>query len=166
MKKGLIRALLIFLCPLLIFSCTAKRTPKDIFEEYSQAYDNLYSGSLYSSDAMEWEDGYLSDDLFSSLYDEPNKRSEREKIEKCAVYLSSSMDRFCEVGIFLCYGNGDAESVAKMCHRRIFLVSETQNGGDYSARESSSVMIFGRYVIYTIQPNKKESEKAILACFD
>jgi hypothetical protein len=120
---------------------------------------------LYKSEAGEWEHGYISNELFSSLYDGADGKSERDRIEEYAVYLSSSMERFCEFGVFLCYGNTDAESVAKMCHRRIFLVSETKSDGDYSYKENSIVMIFGRYVVYAIQPDRRASERAISAAF-
>ncbi len=166
MKGRFLKLFLIFLSCLVLFSCNAKRSCRDIFEEYSRSYKGLFSGALYLSDAREWEDGYLSPELFSSLYDGADKRSERDKIEECAIYLSSSIDNFCEVGIFLCYGNNDAESVAKMCHRRIFLICETKKSESYSVKENSRVMIFGRYVIYAIQPDKKANERAISACFD
>ena len=166
MKRLTAKIFLVFLCTLILFSCTAKRSCREIFEDYSRSYKALYSGALYTSEAREWEDGYISDELFSSLYDGADGKSERDRIEECAVYLSSSMESFCEVGIFLCYGNADAESVAKMCHRRIFLISETKKGEGYSYKENSSVMIFGRYVVYTIQPDKRASERAISVAFN
>lgn len=166
MRRRLSKLFLILLSCLALFSCNAKRSCQDIFLEYSHSYKGLFSGKLYLSTANEWDDGYMSDELFSSLYDGIDKKSERDKIEECAIYLSSSMESFCEVGVFLCYGNVDAESVAKMCHRRIFLVSETRKNEGYSVKENSTVTIFGRYVIYAIQPDKKASERAISACFN
>ena len=128
MKRTVFGAFLIFLCSLALISCGySNKDCKSVYEDYKRAYGELPSGALYIKGAREWEDGYMTEELFSSLYQGQRELTELDLIEDCAIYLSSSPYFFGEIGIFLCYGNADTEAIAKMCHRRISLISDLKN---------------------------------------
>ncbi len=168
MKRTVTRTFLIFLCSLVLFSCShGNKDCKGVYEDYKKAYGELPSGALYTKSAREWEDGYMTKELFSSLYEGQKEMTELDLIEDCVIYLSSSPYFFGEIGIFLCYGNADTEAVAKMCHRRISLVSELKNLSGRTLEdclENAKVLISGRYVIYSVMPDKRASERALGAC--
>ena len=154
MKRAIKLVSVVLLSALMLFSCAdSSGGCKEMFTSlYTKS--ELPVGRLYLLTAKEWEDGYLSSELFSSLYSTPQQdaSAEMSRIEDCAVYLSSSLDTFCEIGIFLCYSNTDTEQIGKMCHRRISLVSSARGYTDISALENARVEIKGRYVIYSLLP--------------
>ena len=153
MKRAIKGIALLLLSALMLFSCADSR--KDCEELFSELYgrEALSVGRLYLLKAKEWEEGYLSAELFSSLYATPpqeNADAEMSRLEDCAIYLSSSLDSVCEIGIFLCYSNTDTERIAKMCHKRISLVSSLKGYADLSALKNARVETKGRLVIYSI----------------
>jgi hypothetical protein len=117
---------LILLCSLVLFSCTAKRSCREIFEEYSRSYGSLYSGVLYKSEASEWEDGYISNELFSSLYDgaDPNLWSLVDGTENIWKFKYDMLD--CGSVVFHC---GTAEKNGKIVTNggRVLGVCATQD---------------------------------------
>ena len=152
MKQKIRLTALIILSALLLFSC---RESKDCEEIFSERYgkESLSAGRLYLLNAKEWEDGYLSSELFSSLYATPpneNANEELSRLEDCAIYLSSSLDSVCEFGVFLCHSNTDTERIAKMCHRRISLFSSLKGYAELSELKNARVEIKGRFVIYSV----------------
>ena len=152
--KRVIRAMaVLLLSALMLFSCAGRF--KGCEELFSELYgkESLAAGRLYLLKAKEWEDGYLSSELFSSLYATPpqeNADTEMARLEDCAIYLSTSLDSVCEIGIFLCYSNTDTERIAKMCYRRISLISTVKDYADLSALKNARVEIKGRYVFYAL----------------
>lgn len=152
MKRTLKKTAVLLICAIMLFSCGGRDVGCE--EMFSELFGNetLSAGRLYLLKAKEWEDGYISAELFASLYAMPPRTdadAELGMIEDCAIYLSSSLDAFCEAGIFLCYSNTDAERIAKMCHRRISLVSSVKHY-NASALKNARVEIKGRYVIYCL----------------
>ena len=158
MKRAVRSLLLVLVSALLLFSCAqSKKGCQEIFSE-NYGKSELSAGRLYLLKAKEWEDAYLSSELFSSLYATPyyeDASIEMACLEDCAVYLSSSLDSFCEIGIFLCYSNTDTERIAKMCHRRISLVSSLKQA-DAEALKNARVEIKGHYVIYSLIASEAE----------
>ncbi len=155
MRKKIRLASVALIFALMLFSCAGSGTScKEMFTSlYGKS--ELSVGRIYLLSAKEWEDGYLSDELFSSLYSTPpqdDASAEMARIEDCAVYLSSSLDAFCEIGIFLCYSNTDTAQIAKMCQRRISLISSMRGYTEASALKNARVEIKGRYVIYSLLP--------------
>ena len=153
MKRAIGNITLLFLSVLMLFSCADSR--KGCEEIFSERYgkESLSAGRLYLLNAKEWEDGHLSSELFSSLYATPpneDANGEMSRLEDCAIYLSSSLDSVCEIGVFLCYSNTDTERIAKMCHKRISLVSSLKGYADLSALKNARVETKGRLVIYSI----------------
>ena len=153
MKRTIKGIALLLLSALMLFSCGGRE--RGCEEMFSELYgkERLAAGRLYLLKANEWEDGYLSSELFSSLYVTPPNEDANEEmslLEDCAIYLSSSLDAVCEVGIFLCHSNTDTERIAKMCHRRISLIYSLKDYTDLPSYENVRVEIKGRYVIYAL----------------
>ncbi len=155
MKRAIKLMSVVLLSALMLFSCAGSSVScKEMFTSL-YGKNELSVGKLYLLTAKEWEDGYLSGELFSSLYSVPpqdDASAEMARIEDCAVYLSSSLDAFCEIGIFLCYSNTDTAQIAKMCQRRISLVSSAKGYTGASDLKNARVEIKGRYVIYSVLP--------------
>ncbi len=154
----------LFMCAVLcvgLCSCGEKyKSAAEAFGVFADAYGSLPAGKLYLSEAKEWEKEYLSDDIVYSLYANIKGECEYDHVAECAIYLSSSIDEFYEVAVFICYDNSGVEEVAKMCHRRIDIAKRLHTLVDTEAIENSRVEIHGNTVIMSVLPDKEKTARA------
>ena len=89
--------LLPFLCLFILSACEPPAPPVDLLTEFVKSYGA--EGTIYYSEAKEWDDGYLSPDLASLAF------GERELPRSYAILLNIHLDTATECGLFLIEGN-------------------------------------------------------------
>ncbi len=168
------------LLALLVFSGCAKKydDARALFDEFCAIYGELPAGKLYSSEASEWEKDYLPDNVVYSMYGasdgfgddgdssddgENSGASAYDYVEECVIYLSSSLDTFYELAVFICRDNTSTQAVARMCHSRIGEVLALRQLIDTECAENARVVVIGNAVIMSVLPNAKKTETAIKA---
>ena len=160
------------LLALLVFSGCAKKydDAMGLFDEFCSVYGELPAGRLYSSEASEWEKEYLPDKVVYSMYGEVyggesdnSGESAYDYVEQSVIYLSSSLDTFSELAVFICRDNTSTQAVAKMCHSRIDEVLALRQLIDTECAQNARVVVVGNAVIMSVLPNTQKAENAIKA---
>lgn len=159
-------AVLVTLTVMLLCSCGKEKTPKALFDDFSEKYGSLPSGVLYTGDAEEWEDGYMDFEDAESLYIRSDGTSEMNHVKEYAIYLGSSGKELCEAGIFLCGSHSEAKQVSKMCLRRLDMLSKIRASSGNEAislknLEGAFVRIYGKYVVYFVMPDSESAMRCI-----
>ncbi len=124
-----------------LFSCEKSISCYEFLTEFSAEYP--LDGVIYHSSAEEYEDSYLSEELFRTVYiysgDIPSD---------FALFLNSRPSRGEECGIFKARDARERRELISMCYERCGLVSE--RGSEYL------VLTSGDFVFYsTLSDNER-----------
>lgn len=169
MKKRTPLAIIVTIAAILasLVSCgTADLPIGRLGERFSDLYGELPAGRLYTTEANEWEEGYLSPELSEALFG-IDATEEVVGLRDFCVYLGGSRDSVAEFGIFICESRSDAEAVSELClYRLSTLRSPTYGAADTSAVDTAFVQVSGGTVIYAAMPNAESARRAADALLD
>ena len=133
--------LLPFLCLFILSACEPPAPPVDLLTEFVKAYGA--EGTIYYSEAKEWDDGYLSPALASLAF------GERELPRSYAILLNIHLDTATECGLFLIEGNKK-----ELLELSIARASTLDPEG-----ERTYIAIYGSYVFYSTLSDKDRAKR-------
>ncbi len=151
-------------CCLFLSSCgREEKSAEEILGTLCEVAGELPDGEIYRLSAEEGEDGYLSAELFGSLYGEDGKELFSSGIlEDCAIYLSSFEAPY-EIAVFRAYSRSDADSVAALCLTRADELQVALHRTEWESLASSAhVVVRGRWVVFLVTDNQEEAEARAL----
>lgn len=119
MKKYLLFVSFLVLS-LLLISCGYTADPDEMLSDFLLLYGA--EGVVYTSDAGEGEEGYISPELFSSAF-----RFYNTSPKSFALFLNSHTDSASECGVFVCRDGAEREAVTEACLERMSLLSAGEN---------------------------------------
>ena len=157
-------ALLLVLLTLALSACGGGRSSsaEDLAAEFADAYGSLPAGKLYLSEAEEWEEGYISDELCAALFGEEQLLLNEGDGLKFCIWLGESRETAAEFAIFVCGSRSEAERISELCLLRIGrLGSPTYGTADNSAADSAFVTVSGKAVVYAAMPDRASAERAV-----
>ena len=106
-------------------------------------------GSIYHSEAAEWEAEHLPDAIFSVLLGQKTGAEGQPKYRDFCVYLSADGETVAEAVIASCYTTADAEDLAARLSLRLAFLRGTLGDGALSDAE---VRLSSRTVLYLATP--------------
>ena len=153
----------------LFAACTKpKASPEDILNLLTNEEAQLPTGRIYSSEAPEGSDGFLSEDILTVSYGFPESF---DGLSSAAIRLSSYFHP-CEFAVFLCKSANDAEDVALFCRNRIDTLRKYTSSSaelcsmsteEYSRYiNNAAVVISGRYVALIISSDTRALKRLFL----
>ena len=154
MKKAVFVCLL---CSFLLASCGKSESADAFFESFSESYA-LPWGMVYRKTEMASESDFLSPELFDTLYATAPDTDYYTEFTEGLVWLGASLERVCEMGVFVCADRESAEEIAFMCRARIELLSSLEEQTDVTATADARVSIYGKTVFYCALPDNAEAQ--------
>ena len=153
----------------LFASCTKQKASTDnIINLLTAEETNIPTGRIYSSEAPEGSDGFLSEDILTVAYGFPESF---DGLSSAAIRLSSFFHP-CEFAVFLCKSANDAEDVALFCRNRIDTLRKYTSSSaelcsmsteEYSRYiDNAAVVISGRYVALIISSDTRAVKRLFL----
>ena len=121
--KLFLRFICILICAAFISalpSCGAgeRAASLDVVSSLVENEVGLPSGQIYSSNAEEGDDGYVSDELLCALYGEGKMPPEKDEWIEFSFFLSTAQHP-CELAVFLCSSPDSASDTAHLLCSRI-----------------------------------------------
>ncbi len=163
--KLFLRFICILICAATILflpSCGAKErvASLDVVSSLAEGEVALPSGQIYSSTAIEGEEGYISDELLCALYGEGRMPPEREEWIEFSFFLSNA-EHPCELAVFLCSSPDSASDTARLLCSRIDNVGKIwAHDAQYSGYiENASVTVIKNYVVMCISSDGAYAQK-------
>ena len=152
-KKALLIFILIF--ALMLCSCQRKRqNTSDLLADLINVSGESLEGNgiFYFSEALEGELGYFSKADQLLMYGKDNVEYNFDKIESCAVFLSSRAPS--ELAIFKCYSASDTDDVERMCLERADDIKVALYNTQWREKtEGISVIAYKHYVLFSFVEN-------------
>lgn len=112
------KKIILFFCVLVLcfsfFSCAPQPSSYDMLSDFMLTYG--IDGVIYTPNLSEWEDGYITDELFGKIY-----IYEGRVPENYALFLNSYADYGSECAVFVCKDVEEREDIIEMCEERISL---------------------------------------------
>ena len=139
----------LILC-LSLFSCSdAPRDAHGILDRIMESEKNIPAGVVYTPNAREGEEGYLSPALAEALWGEDAKEG-FGMLEDYAVYISSFASP-TEIGVFRCYSATDAIRIEQLCRARADIVTVALRQTEYHGLcRNARIMRRGDTVVFTL----------------
>ena len=106
-------------------------------------------GVWYSSDALEWEKGYLPDALCPLFF------GEKMPDYPWVLYLGTDDDSFAELLYAVCHTEYEARALAEMLSARLSSVKKNAEGRYSESLTDASVERHGKSVLYTAVPDNE-----------
>lgn len=141
MKRVRMLSLLFAIVVLCLSGCGKK---PDIGLLQSRSAGLLPAGCWYTEGKEEWEEGYLSPTLLSSLLG-----CEEWGAEKYAVFLSASDRELGEIVLVTCYTEAESTRVASLCAARLAFLRKNTPPPLSAVLEDAFVWTGGRTVVYS-----------------
>lgn len=105
-----------------LFSCSSEeKDAYDILSSLMEKHTDLPAGVVYTPDAREGEEGYLSPVLAEALWGEDAAEG-FSMLSDYAIYMSSFAAPY-EIGVFCCYSATDARRIEELCRSRADIIS-------------------------------------------
>ena len=155
MKKAVFVCLL---CSFLLTSCGKTDSAEDFFDSFSTGYALPY-GLSYRKTEKASESDFLSVTLFDTLYATAPETDYYTEFNEAIVWLGTSGERACEMGVFVCPDRESAEEIAFMCRARIALLSSLKEQTDVLYTESARAAIYGKTVFYSVLPDNEAAHR-------
>ena len=158
--------LALLLC-LSLSSCSAKRElhTAEILADIMASCDGLPHGVIYTPEAEEGEEGYLSPALAEALWGEDAEEG-FSMLCDYSVYLSSFAAPY-EIGVYRCYSATDAERIEELCRARADIVSVALRQTEYYSLCQNIRIYRKRRVVVFLMTDKPEdslrSAKALVS---
>lgn len=160
-KKALFIFVLVF--ALTLCSCASgKRSTQELLASILEVSGESLeeNGIFYFSDVAEGEVGYFSEADKSLMYGKDNVKHIFDKIELCAVFLSSRVPS--ELAVFKCYSASDTDDVERMCLERADEIKVALHNTEWREKsESITVTVHKRYVLFAFVDNSASAEKRL-----
>ena len=117
------------------------------------------NGRIFLLSAEEGSAEYFSDENKAILYGKKALEYSFEKIEDCAIFVSSSFPE--EIAVFKCYSSSDTGEIASFCLSRADDIKVALRGTEWSAKAGRiRVSIYRRFVffVFTEDPGRIEEK--------
>lgn len=147
----------LILC-LTISSCGARESAgtDEILADIMEYCDGLPQGVIYTSDADEGEEGYLSPALAEALWGEDACEG-FSMLEEYSVYLSSFATPY-EIGVYRCYSSTDARRIEELCRARADIVSVALRKTEYyTLCQNIRICRRGREVVFLMTDSPEDT---------
>ena len=141
--KRIIAMLNVVIFVLFSVSCKKDFSSEDFLGDFILLYGG--EGTVYSSQKLPFEEGYVSEELLSKVY-----IYEGDFPKNYAIFLNQRSTSGFEVGVFLCEDEDERAAVSEMCLERLDLLCENEKGGLFIRS--------GNLVIYTTAEDKERAE--------
>ena len=146
------KALLIFILIFALIFCSCQKEQQStqtllvsLLEVSGESLES--NGIFYFSDVDEGEIGYFSTEDKALMYGKDNAEHVFDKIESCAVFVSSRAPG--ELAVFKCYSASDTDDVERMCLERADEIKVALHNTEWREKsESISVKVHKRYVLF------------------
>lgn len=152
-----------------LISCGSPPGAEEVVARLCKTEADLPMGTLYSSEAHEGAQNYLSHDILFSAY---LFTKDFKGICSAAVWLSSQ-GYPCEFAVFFCESNYAAEDVALFCHNRLEILNRYAREAadfcgmsydDYASQiRNASVLRSGRYAALIISSDPDEAKRTFFS---
>ena len=168
MKKTSVTALSVILALATLFSLTSclystELVPCDeVLGALVAAEIGLPAGKLYSSQAKEGEEGYISKSLITSLYGDGEATKLVDGWIEYSFFLPTG-DHPCEFAVILCDTPETAKDTARLLCRRLNDIRSTKDGEKYPAHlDGATVTISRNYVVLIISSDNESAKRTAL----
>lgn len=148
----------VFICLCLVSCSEGETAAVDILGDMTRELSGLPQGVVYTPDAEEGEEGYLSGALAEALYGEGTAEC-FALVEDYAIYLSSFASPY-EIAVFKCYSRSDALRIEQMCRARADIVSVALRETEfYSLSGNIRIVRKGDTVVFCMTDEPDRSER-------
>ncbi len=141
--KKIILVLLVLSLALTLVSCSSVPSAEEMLADFIDCYG--VGGIIYSPNASEGEDGYITDELFLKIYISDGKIP-----ENYAIFLNSHADYGSECAVFVCSGELSVDAAVDMARERISLFPDR--------RDEAFIIQSGKVVFYSTMQDRARAE--------